>query len=144
VVRQTVMLVVLEPERMAGLASQQLPIPEALVAARHITAAEALRGQEVALLLAELALVSVLAAVADKVGNVAAAELEVDAPEDMAVLEQLEQLLFSIHPRFQMQPLHLALQVIQILPEQKLIHGEALGLLHGKPIRIKNIYLQGM
>jgi hypothetical protein len=82
-----------------------------------------------------------LAAVVVKVVNVAGAVQVVAVPVVQVVLALLGLLLYSICPYILMLHLHLVLQVFQMMAPTKHIHGEALGLLHGKPIRDKNINL---
>jgi len=82
-----------------------------------------------------------LAAAVVRAENVAVVELEAGVLVVMVVMALLEPLLFNTQTYTQMQHLQQVLQVTQILAETKHIHGKALGLLHGKPIRDKNINL---
>jgi hypothetical protein len=82
-----------------------------------------------------------LGAAVVKAVNVVGAVQVVAVVAVQVVLALLEPLSFNTHLHTQMQHLHQEAQPIQTLVETKRIHGEALGLSHGKPIRNKNINL---
>jgi hypothetical protein len=141
VAHQAVIPAVREVVVPAALVSQLLLNPEALVEVLLITVAVVLLVRVAVLLPGVLALVMALVVVAVKAVNVAGVVQVVAVLVVLAALALLEPLLFNTHPHTPLQHLQQEAQLFQMMAPTKHIHGEALGLLHGKPIRDKNINL---